>query len=183
MVVSCKKVLPDLRRFVNVNPGGMQWESDLIGYNTLNSYGSPSYYVQRMFNNYKGDEVIGISAEGVPIQLQKLNHKDSLALVKPKAYPGLFYVATRNSKTGTVFLKIVNCLPTVQKVNLKLAGAIRVKTSGKVIIMKAESPEDTNTISEPQKIIPVSSAFGGMRKDFNYSFTPYSITILQIETR
>jgi alpha-L-arabinofuranosidase len=29
--------------FVNVNPGGMQWETDLIGYDTLNSYGSPSY--------------------------------------------------------------------------------------------------------------------------------------------
>ena len=25
--------------FVNVNPGGMQWSSDLIGYDALNSYG------------------------------------------------------------------------------------------------------------------------------------------------
>ena len=28
---------------VNVNPGGMQWSSDLIGYDALGSYGSPSY--------------------------------------------------------------------------------------------------------------------------------------------
>ena len=28
--------------FVNVNPGGMQWSSDLIGYDALNSYGSPA---------------------------------------------------------------------------------------------------------------------------------------------
>ncbi|HZX57942.1 MAG TPA: alpha-L-arabinofuranosidase C-terminal domain-containing protein, partial [Mucilaginibacter sp.] len=178
VVMSCSAPL-----FVNVNPGGMQWESDLIGYNTLNSYGSPSYYAQQMFNNYKGDEVIGIYAEGIPTQLQKLNHKDSLALVKPKTYPALFYVATRNGKTGTVFLNVVNCLPTIQKVNLKLAGAASVKTGGKVIVMRAESPEDTNTITDPKKIIPVSSAFSGMRKDFNYPFMPYSITILQIETR
>jgi hypothetical protein len=32
--------------FVNVNPGGMQWESDLIGYDTMSSYGSPGYYAQ-----------------------------------------------------------------------------------------------------------------------------------------
>ncbi|MGZ3749945.1 MAG: alpha-L-arabinofuranosidase C-terminal domain-containing protein [Mucilaginibacter sp.] len=178
VVMSCSAPL-----FVNVNPGGMQWESDLIGYNTLNSYGSPSYYAQRMFSNYKGDEVIGISAEGIPTQLQKLNHKDSLALVKPKTYPGLFYVATRNSKTGTVFLTVVNCLPTVQKVNLKLAGASSVKPGGKVVILRAESPEDTNTITEPKKIIPVSSAFNGMRKEFTYRFMPYSITVLQLETR
>jgi alpha-N-arabinofuranosidase len=34
---------------VNVNPGGMQWSSDLIGYDALTSYGSPSYYTQVMF--------------------------------------------------------------------------------------------------------------------------------------
>jgi hypothetical protein len=27
--------------FVNLNPGGMRWESDLIGYDALTSYGSP----------------------------------------------------------------------------------------------------------------------------------------------
>ena len=27
---------------VNVNPGGMQWETDLIGYDAVKSYGSPS---------------------------------------------------------------------------------------------------------------------------------------------
>ena len=40
---------------VNVNAGGMQWESDLIGYDSLTSYGSPSYYAQVMFNEYLGD--------------------------------------------------------------------------------------------------------------------------------
>ena len=28
---------------VRVDPGGMQWETDLIGYNAMSSYGSPSY--------------------------------------------------------------------------------------------------------------------------------------------
>ena len=35
--------------FVNVDPGGMQWETDLIGYDAMKSYGSPSYYAQVMF--------------------------------------------------------------------------------------------------------------------------------------
>src|SRR5512141_2438180 len=41
--------------FVNVNPGGMQWSSDLIGYDALTSYGSPSYYTQVMFASCLGD--------------------------------------------------------------------------------------------------------------------------------
>ncbi len=30
--------------FVNVNPGARQWRPNLIGYDALRSYGSPSYY-------------------------------------------------------------------------------------------------------------------------------------------
>ena len=32
---------------VNVNPGAWQWRPDLIGYDALSSYGSPSYYAFR----------------------------------------------------------------------------------------------------------------------------------------
>src|ERR1039458_5214616 len=42
---------------VNVNPGGMQWETDLIGYDALSSYGSPSYWAQVLFGTYLGTEV------------------------------------------------------------------------------------------------------------------------------
>ena len=50
--------------FVNVNPGGMQWSSDLIGYDALNSYGSPSYYAQVMFASCLGDHTLDSSVSG-----------------------------------------------------------------------------------------------------------------------
>lgn len=43
---------------VNVNPGARQWGTNLIGYDALRSYGSPSYYMQVMFNRNKGDVVL-----------------------------------------------------------------------------------------------------------------------------
>lgn len=57
---------------VNVNPAyaqypggppyapGMQWATDLIGYDALNSYGSPSYYMQKMFSGSRGDVVLPV---------------------------------------------------------------------------------------------------------------------------
>jgi alpha-N-arabinofuranosidase len=36
----------------------MQWETDLIGYKTLTSYGSPSYDAQVMLSNHIGAEVV-----------------------------------------------------------------------------------------------------------------------------
>ena len=52
--------------FVNVNPGAMQWTSDLIGYDTMSVYGSPAYWAQQMFANHVGDSVLNIAATGVP---------------------------------------------------------------------------------------------------------------------
>jgi len=49
---------------VNVNPGGRQWAPNLIGYDALSSYGSPSYYALCMFGNNKGDVVLPVSVKG-----------------------------------------------------------------------------------------------------------------------
>src|SRR5215469_1363121 len=50
--------------FVNVDPGAMQWSSDLIGYDALSSYGSPSYYAQVMFASCLGDQTVNSSISG-----------------------------------------------------------------------------------------------------------------------
>jgi alpha-L-arabinofuranosidase len=54
--------------FVNVSDLGhgrsMQWKSsDLIGYDALTSYGSPSYYAQKIFSLHQGDDVLATAAQ------------------------------------------------------------------------------------------------------------------------
>ena len=49
--------------FVNVNPGASQWPTNLIGYDNLNSFGSPAYYVQSMFGKNTGDTVLPTTVE------------------------------------------------------------------------------------------------------------------------
>ena len=41
--------------FVNVNPGARQWRPNLIGYDGLRVYGSPSYHAIKMFSTHLGD--------------------------------------------------------------------------------------------------------------------------------
>ncbi len=45
---------------VNINPGASQWGTNLIGYNALSSFGSPSYYAQTMFGANRGDVVLPV---------------------------------------------------------------------------------------------------------------------------
>ncbi len=45
--------------FGNVN--GLQWRPDLIYYDNSQVFGTPSYYVQKMFSNNRGDAVLPVS--------------------------------------------------------------------------------------------------------------------------
>ncbi|TDW95824.1 alpha-L-arabinofuranosidase C-terminal domain-containing protein [Dinghuibacter silviterrae] len=145
---------------VRVDPGGMQWRSDLIGYNTLTAYGSPSYYAQALFSNHLGNAIIKTSADNVPTQT-----KDD------KTIDAFFYSAT--TKNDTVYLKLVNTQSTAQKVVVDITGA--TWKSATMWTLKADSPTGTNTIDDPQKIVPVETTV----KTLNQTLPPYSITVLQ----
>ncbi len=111
VIMSCYAPL-----FVNVSKDpatgskAWQWDSDLIGYDALNSYGSPSYYVQKLFNHYLGNKIISAKFENVPVQNVPLTKRDSVNGVKKKTVPTLFYSATMNDTTGTIYLKVVNTI-------------------------------------------------------------------------
>jgi alpha-N-arabinofuranosidase len=170
--------------FVNVNPKGMQWPSDLIGYDTLTSYGSPSYYAQKMFNTHLGDTIIPIAGANIPTQTwQPPTPKNSTVPPPPKVLPALFYVATKDSKTGSIYLKVVNTVGTPQAVQINLTGAGAVAPEGTAIVLTSAQPTDTNTIQDPEKIVPVTTQVSGLGATFTHTFAPYSINILQLETR
>lgn len=168
--------------FVNVSRGGMQWSSDLIGYDALASYGSPSYYAQKMFNDYLGDKVVPVKGDNIPTQTwQRPAPKDKPA-PPPKELPSLFYVATRASKTGRIYLKVVNTAAAEQAVHIEVKGT-RIAAEGTLIVLTSVKPEDTNSIEEPTKIMPVASKVSGLGSSFTRKFAPYSISILQLENQ
>ena len=156
--------------FVNVEPGGMQWASDLIGYDVLNSYGSPSYWAQVMFSKYLGDRIVPVEAADIP--KQKLDRNDEANAV--------FYTATKDAKTGTTYLKLVNAVGDAQRLTIKLDGARKVKSKAKKIELKSARPEDTNSIDNPRNIVPQEST-QKVGKQFPITLAPYSITVLVIE--
>ncbi len=53
----------------------MQWETDLIGYDAVKSYGSPAYYAQVMFGSYLGDHTLASKVEGGGPEVVLLDHR------------------------------------------------------------------------------------------------------------
>ena len=147
---------------VNVNPGGRQWAINLIGYDALTNYGSPSYYAQAMFAANVGDTIIPATLEGGA---------------------RLTYSVTRSGKSGTIYVKMVNTSAQPQPVHVTLDGVKSAASTGTTITLKGSGPQDTNTLTEPTKIVPITASASGLGTDFTYTFAPYSVTILKMQAR
>ena len=151
--------------FVNVNKGGMQWESDLIGVDALSAYGSPSYYAQCMYANHVGNKIVPVEVAKMP----KMAAKDG-------ELPQIYYSATTDTKTGKTYLKLVNGGSTKQNVTIYIKGG-KVQKNGKQIILTSAKPEDTNSIDNPRNIVPVAKKIKA-GKNFKVNLPAYSVNVL-----
>jgi alpha-N-arabinofuranosidase len=149
--------------FVNVNPGGMQWESDLIGYNALTSYGSPSYYAQAMFAEYLGTEVPVSSVTG--------------------AGERFFYSVTRDAAKGVIYLKLVNASSVPQPIEIAMTGAAGVEKTGTLVSLSGSNPAQTNTISAPLRIAPVKTPLKNTGAKFSHTVPAYSIQVIELQAK
>jgi alpha-N-arabinofuranosidase len=182
IIMSCYAPL-----FVNVSidsasgKRAWQWDSDLIGYDGLNSYGSPSYYVQKLFSHYLGNKIVPATAANIPMQKAPLSRRDSAEGKAPKLVPTIFYSATMNDTTGTLYLKIVNTTAKKQAVKIDFDGA-RVASEATLVMVKGDHPEETNSITDCEKIIPVTETIKGIKKSFPRKLDPYSVNIFELKT-
>ena len=174
--------------FVNVSDlkrgGSMQWPSDLIGYDALTSYGSPSYYAQKMFSTQHGDEVLTTDSQNVPEETWQppARRRNGVEQPRPPAQQirKLFFDATRDSQTDTIYLKVVNSLGMPQPVQVEISGVASIAAKGAATVLKADKLDDTNSIRDPKKIVPVTEKVKGLGTNFARTFPPYSITVLEL---
>ncbi|MGA8660374.1 MAG: hypothetical protein WB586_30020 [Chthoniobacterales bacterium] len=47
--------------------------------------------------------------------------------------------------------------------------------------MTSGSPQDTNTLGDPERVVPVTKRADGLGDSFDYSFAPNSVAVLQID--
>jgi len=173
--------------FVNVNPGGMQWRTDLIGYDTLNSYGSPAYYAQKMFSTHHGDTILATDSQDIPtVSWQPpVRRRNGVEQPRPpeQQVRQIFFDATRDSQSGIIYLKVVNTLGAVQPVKIQISGVASVETESEAVVLKADRPDETNSIQDPARIVPITEKVDGLGTDFTREFPPYSITVLELKTK
>jgi alpha-N-arabinofuranosidase len=145
--------------FVNVNPGAWQWRPDLIGYDAQHAFGSPSYYALRMFSTNIGDQRLAVAGTDTAVQA----------------------AATRDSRTGDIFVKLVNPTPASESLHINLSGVTLITPTATALTMTAD-PNATNSLDHPTAVIPVSSTVSEIKPMFVWQVLPNSISVLTIKT-
>jgi alpha-N-arabinofuranosidase len=173
--------------FVNVSqPSGtnrsMQWSTDLIGYDALTSYGSPAYYAQKMFSTMHGAEILATDSQNIPTREWQPRAQRGVT-PPPRQIRQIFFSATRESKSGIIYLKVVNEAGSAQRINIQINGAPEIEPEGEAVSLTANGLNDTNSLEQPQSIVPRAEKADNLSANFTRDLPPYCITVLKLKTK
>jgi len=144
---------------------GWQWKPDLIWVDNLNAYGTPDYYVQKLFSLNKGSHVVPITMNNDVIAGQ-----DSL-----------YASAVVDKANNELVIKIVNASGREQVNTLSIEGVKKLAAKGTLIVMQENDLAKMNTIERPQDVAPSETTIPVKGKKFEYKSAPYSFSILRIK--
>lgn len=80
----------------------VNWKPDMIWFDNHHVFGTPNYYVQKLFMNHQGDRLLHIEAENLPEQPEALQPpvKGSIVLVAEKSAVTYRNITLTNNLTG-----------------------------------------------------------------------------------
>lgn len=141
---------------------GWQWTPDLIWFNNLASFATPNYFVQKLFSNFKGTDLISIKENNQPLTGQNK----------------LYASAVMDKNSNSTIIKLVNTDVNVKNIIIKSKNL----TLGKVYKMstlKADNLNAENTFSE-DNIKPIETEFKSNNKNLNIQIPAYSFVVISI---
>lgn len=138
-----------------------QWAPDMIWFNNLESYGTPNYYVQKLFATNRGTDLIAITKDGKPVTGQN----------------DLFASAVKDINKKEVIIKLVNTAANAQDLNIDLKGK-KLVSKGVALTLKSENLTDINSFESPKNMSPKESAVKLKGSNLHINIPAYSVIVL-----
>jgi alpha-L-arabinofuranosidase len=143
-----------------------QWRPDLIWFDNLTTIGTPNYYVQKFFSNYKGTAVVPLLSNG-----KTLTGQD-----------GVYASSSIDRKTGKLYVKVVNSTNQIKPVAITLGPLPYLKIAVKETL-KSGTKDDFNSIANPKLIYPVSTPVKVAGRKINAEAEPLSVSVFIIDLK
>ena len=150
---------------------GWQWRPDMIWYDNLRSYKTCSWWVQSLFSNNKGTNVI-------PCILD--NNKPAAG---NEGQDGLFASSVVDKMTKSVIVKIVNTNDCKQMIKLNVNGFLKNRIQAVVTTFQSDSLDGENTLDEPDKFVPVTTQQEFPSTSFTVSVPAKSFVMYELKQK
>ncbi|MCC8408994.1 carbohydrate binding domain-containing protein [Mucilaginibacter sp. UR6-1] len=144
-----------------------QWAPDLIWFDNLKHYGTPNYYVQKLYSLNKGTNVVPMLLNGQPIAGQD----------------GIYANATINKNTKELLIKVVNVSGKSHKASLDIKGLSNYQTKAWVTTLTSDKPDVVNSLEQPQFIAPAEGSVNVSGSSLVVDAEPYSFKVIKLKMK
>jgi alpha-N-arabinofuranosidase len=144
---------------------GWQWTPNLIWFDNLRAYGTPNYYVQKLYATNKGSKVLPIFYQNAAASGQH----------------GLYASSTFDAATDEVIVKIVNTTASAKPAEIRLVGLKNTNSTGKLIVLKSDNPEAVNSLDQPMAVGPTETAIEVKDKKVSVVLAANSFSVLRVK--
>ncbi|KAL2320587.1 hypothetical protein Fmac_029556 [Flemingia macrophylla] len=150
--------------FLNIND--RRWVPDAIVFDSYQVYGTPSYWVQKLF----------IESSGATFLDSTLDTKSD------KLIASAIIWQNSTDKQNYLRIKVVNFGTTTESLTILINGLnLNVKQYGSTkTVLASNNVMDENSFLEPNKVVPQTSSLVNADKDLNVILSPYSVTSLDL---
>jgi alpha-L-arabinofuranosidase len=141
-----------------VNVNAWQWKPDAIWFDHLRSFGTPNFYVQKVFANNAGTRIVPVT---------------------PQAADGLYTSATLDERTHELIVKAINNTANSRAAEIRLGGGT-AKGGAKVTTLASADLNAENSFDHPNAVSPESSTLAVGSGTIAVELRPYSLTVYRI---
>lgn len=146
---------------------GWQWTPDLIWVNNLESYGTPSYYVQQLYSLNKGTHVVPALLNG-----QAIKGQDSL-----------YASAVIDKNAKEIIVKLANASGKAFSKDI-VFESVKLDKEAELTVLGSEELWTVNSFSSPEAVSPKTSkiSLSGKNK-LTFNAAPYSFSVIKLKMK
>ena len=142
-----------------------QWTPDLIWMDNLRSYGTPNYYVQKLFSLNKGSQV-------VPILL----NNDVVA-----GQDSLFATASIDKNTNELLIKVVNTSDKAITKQFIFEGIKKLDSKGLITLLTSNDLNKVNSLDDPKSVSPTEIELTVSGKKLDITLPAFSLQVIKVK--
>jgi len=143
---------------------GWQWTPDMIWVDNLAVYGTPNYYIQKLYSLNKGTDVVSILTDGKIIEGQ-----DSV-----------YASAVIDRKTNELIIKVINASAAATSREIKVDGSKKLAAKGKLTLMQNSKLDAINSFSNAINLSPKEQNIAIKNNHVSLNLQPYSFSIVRV---